>query len=61
MTFVNWIRSSYRLILLPADSYGATLFGKSPEDLDYVKTASSVGFGKSDLTKMNIKEITLGA
>jgi uncharacterized protein (DUF362 family) len=47
--------------IVAADSYGATLFGKSPEDLDYVKTASSVGFGKSDLTKMYIKEITLGA
>ncbi len=41
------------------DSYGATLFGLKGEDLGYVKIAHSRGVGTMDLTKLNIKKISL--
>jgi uncharacterized protein (DUF362 family) len=39
------------------DAYGATLFGKTGEDLAYVKDAASRGLGKMDLSKLAIKKI----
>lgn len=43
-----------------ADSYGATLFGMSPLDLEYVRAGTEMGLGRSDLTKVRIEELSLG-
>lgn len=47
--------------IVAADSYGATLFGMQPNDLDYIRVGSETGLGRSDLSNMTIKEITVGA
>ena len=47
--------------IVAADSYGATLFGLKPEDLDYVKVATARGLGRSDLKNLKIEEIPVGA
>ncbi len=47
--------------IVAADSYGATLFGLKPEDLDYVKIATARGLGRSDLKNLKIEEIPVGA
>ncbi|MDR3572487.1 MAG: DUF362 domain-containing protein [Anaerolineaceae bacterium] len=47
--------------IVAADSYGATLFGLKPEDLDYVKVATSRGLGRSDLKNLKIEDIPVGA
>jgi uncharacterized protein (DUF362 family) len=39
------------------DSYGATFFGLTGEDLDYVKNASSRGIGVMDLSRVRIKKV----
>lgn len=39
------------------DSYGATLFGMTGEDLGFVKEASKRGLGQMDLTKLNIRKL----
>lgn len=41
------------------DSYGATLFGMSGNDLACVRLAHARGLGKMDLKKVKIKKITL--
>ena len=41
------------------DSFGATLFGMKGSDLGYVKLAARGGFGTMDLSKINIKRITV--
>jgi len=42
------------------DAYGATLFDMKPTDLRYVVKASKFGLGEIDLSKVNIKKVTLG-
>jgi len=44
-----------------ADSYAATLFGLQPEDIAYIKAASDMGLGRSQLNSLRIEEINLGA
>lgn len=46
--------------IVAADSYGATLFGMQPDDLDYIRVGAETGLGKSDLQKLNIQELTVG-
>ena len=46
--------------IVAADSYATRLFGKQPNDLGYIRTAAEVGLGRSDLTALNIKELTVG-
>jgi uncharacterized protein (DUF362 family) len=41
------------------DSYGATLFGMKGSDLGYVRIAAAYGLGTMDLTKVNIKKISI--
>ncbi len=41
------------------DSYGATLFGMKGEDLGYVRLAAMAGLGTMDLSKVDIKKITI--
>jgi uncharacterized protein (DUF362 family) len=44
--------------IVAADSFAATLFGLSPEELDYIRAASSMSLGNSDLKSLKIEEIT---
>lgn len=41
------------------DAYGASLFGIKPKDLEFIKTANSLGLGEIDLDKIGIKELSL--
>jgi hypothetical protein len=41
------------------DSFGATLFGMKGGDLGSVKLASKAGLGVMDLTKLQIKRISV--
>ncbi len=43
--------------IVAADSYAATLFGLSPEDLDYIMAGTAMGLGRSDLRNLKIEEI----
>jgi len=46
--------------IVAADSYGATLFGRTPESLGYIRNATAMGLGRSDLANLKIEEIKLG-
>jgi len=46
--------------IVAADSYAATLFGKEPMELDYVRAGTEMGLGRSDLNNLRIEEILLG-
>jgi uncharacterized protein (DUF362 family) len=46
--------------IVAADSYAATLFGVKPDDLAYVRAASAMGLGRSDLARLQIEEISVG-
>lgn len=46
--------------IVAADSYAATLFGFQPNDLEYIRIGNEVGLGRSDLSSLNIRELTLG-
>ncbi|HEX2987642.1 MAG TPA: DUF362 domain-containing protein [Chloroflexota bacterium] len=41
-----------------ADSYGATLFGRSGSDLGYIRNGAAMGLGVMDLSQVAIKEVT---
>jgi uncharacterized protein (DUF362 family) len=47
--------------IVAADSYASSLFGMKPADLAYIKAATAMGLGRSDLENLNIDEISLGA
>ena len=47
--------------IVAADSYAATLFGLQPLDLEYVRAATEMGLGRSDLRSLRIEELSLGA
>ncbi len=46
--------------IIAADSYGATLFGYEPEQLEYIKKGVQMGLGIKNLDKLHIEEINLG-
>jgi uncharacterized protein (DUF362 family) len=46
--------------IVALDSYATSLFGMKPEDIPNIKMAAAAGVGSSDLSTLNIKEITLG-
>jgi uncharacterized protein (DUF362 family) len=41
------------------DSFGATLFGLTGDDLGYVRIGDQTGLGVMDLSRLNIKKITM--
>jgi uncharacterized protein (DUF362 family) len=41
------------------DSYTATLFDMQPTDLEYIKAATAMGLGRSDLNNLRIEEINI--
>ncbi len=45
--------------IVAADAYGATLFGKRPDDIRYIALAAEMGLGSADLQQMRIEELTL--
>ena len=47
--------------IVAADSYAATLFGLQPDDLSYVRAATAMGLGRSDLDSLKIEEAGWGA
>ena len=46
--------------IVAADSFAATLFGLQPNDLAYVRAATALGLGRSDLDSLKIEEIAVG-
>ena len=42
------------------DSYGATLFGLTGQDISYIKIASEAGMGQIDLSQVEIRKTKLG-
>jgi uncharacterized protein (DUF362 family) len=46
--------------IVAADSYAATLFGLQPHDLAFVRAATDMGLGRSDLANLKIEEIAVG-
>jgi len=47
--------------IVAVDSYATSLFGLQPDDIPYIKIAAGMGLGSNDLSKLEIKEITLGS
>lgn len=45
--------------IVAADAASAKLFGVEPDDIPYIRIADSMGIGKKDLSKLNIKRIIL--
>jgi uncharacterized protein (DUF362 family) len=45
--------------IVALDSYTSTLFDMQPDDLDYVRAATAMGLGRSDLGSLKIEEINL--
>jgi uncharacterized protein (DUF362 family) len=43
--------------IVAADSYAATLFGISPDKIGYIRAATELGLGRSDLENLNILEL----
>ncbi len=46
--------------IVAADSFAATLFGMQPDDLAYIRAATDMGLGRSDLDSLKIEEIAVG-
>jgi uncharacterized protein (DUF362 family) len=46
--------------IVSADAYAATLFGLRPEELSYVRAATDMGLGRSDLANLQVEELSLG-
>ncbi len=46
--------------IVAADSFAATLFGMQPNDLAYVRAATTLGLGRSDLGGLRVEEIAVG-
>jgi len=47
--------------IVAVDSYAATLFGLQPNDLAYIRAATDMGLGRSDLGNLKIEEIAVGS
>jgi uncharacterized protein (DUF362 family) len=47
--------------IIAADSYAASLFGMRPDELEYIVAGAAMGLGQSDLSKLRIEELNLGA
>ena len=45
--------------IVAADAAAAKLFGKEPEDIEYIKMANNMNLGEIDLGKLNINRIIL--
>jgi uncharacterized protein (DUF362 family) len=45
--------------IVTADAYACTLFGKTADDIGYVRMAAEMGIGTKDLASIRIEELTL--
>jgi uncharacterized protein (DUF362 family) len=45
--------------IVAIDAAGAKLFGIEPDEVSYIKIAAQIGAGKKDLSKLNIKRISI--
>ena len=45
--------------IVAADAYACTLFGKTADDVGYVRMAAEMGIGTKDLASIKIEELTL--
>jgi len=45
--------------IVAADSYATSLFGLTPQDIDYIPAAANLGLGRMDLENLNIEEVVL--
>ena len=45
--------------IVAADAAAAKLFGRDPQDIEYIKYASDMKIGEIDLSKLNINRIIL--
>jgi hypothetical protein len=43
--------------IVTADAYACTLFGKTADDIPYVKLAAEMGLGEKDWTAVEVREI----
>ncbi len=46
--------------VVAADSFAATLFGKQPDEIPYIKAAAAMGLGRSDFQNLKMKELVPG-
>jgi len=46
--------------VVATDSYAATLFGMQADELGYIRAATEMGLGRSDLGSLRIEEINVG-
>jgi uncharacterized protein (DUF362 family) len=47
--------------IVAADSYAATLFGRDPQALSFVRAGTAMELGRSDLDNLKIEEIAVGS
>ena len=45
--------------IVAADSYAATLFGKSSADIGYIRSATAMGLGIMDLNSIKVEELSI--
>jgi uncharacterized protein (DUF362 family) len=46
--------------IVAADTYAATLFGRHPQALGFIRAGTAMGLGRSDLDNLKIEEIAVG-
>jgi uncharacterized protein (DUF362 family) len=46
--------------IVAADSYATTLFGLTATDIGYIQASAELGLGTTDLTSIDLREISLG-
>jgi uncharacterized protein (DUF362 family) len=46
--------------IVAADSYATTLFGLTAADIGYIQASAELGLGTTDLTNIDLREISLG-
>ena len=45
--------------IITADAYATTLFGLTPDDIDYIRIGAEMGLGEKDWSKVQVAEIDL--
>ncbi len=55
--FTKTIIASHDIVA--ADAYACTLFGKTADDIGYIKAADRMGIGTKDLSSIKIEELTV--
>jgi uncharacterized protein (DUF362 family) len=45
--------------IVAVDSYATSLFGLKPDDIQHITIAAAMGLGTTDLSKLDIKELTI--